>query len=363
MGLGDWQTNKKKLPRGIGYLADYAVSKGLRFGIWIEPEMVNPQSDLAHAHPGWMVKSGQRENKQQRNQWMLDLSNPQVQDFVVKTFDEVLALSPNITYIKWDCNRYVSNVGSEYLPKNEQTRFWYDYIQGLYSAYERIRAKHPDVEIQVCSSGGGRVDFGSLKYHDEFWASDNTFAFDRIFIQWGTSMFFPAQAMAAHVSASPNHQTGEITPLKFRFDVAMSGRLGMELQPTDLDSAEYAFAKQSIATYKQIRPIVQFGDLYRLQSPYNQNNWSSLMYVSKDKSRAVFFAYSLKYHHSGSFHTKLDGLDANKKYRITELNTVDGKKTLAADSRIFSGDYLMKAGIGLNLRKRYDSVVLLVEKE
>ena len=269
VGLGDWQVNRKKLPRGIDYLAKHAVSKGLKFGIWIEPEMVSPKSELAEKHPEWIVKSGKRDIIPMRNQWLLDLSNPEVQDFVVKTFDEVIALSPDISYIKWDANRHVDNFGSEYLSKENQTHFWIDYTKGLYSVYERIRAKHPDVLIQLCSSGGGRLDFGALKYHDEFWASDNTNSLDRIFIQYSTNLFFPAKATAAHVSTTPNHQTGMMAPLKFRFDVAMTGRLGMELQPKDLTGDELPFAEQAIKNYKRIRPIVQFGDLYRLKSPYD----------------------------------------------------------------------------------------------
>ena len=261
VSLGDWQVNKKKLPRGIDYLAKYAVGKGLKFGIWIEPEMVSPKSELAEKHPEWIVKSGKRDIIPMRNQWLLDLSNPEVQDFVVKTFDEVIALSPDISYIKWDANRHVDNFGSDYLSKEDQTHFWIEYTKGLYSAYERIRTKHPDVLIQLCSSGGGRLDFGALKYHDEFWASDNTNSLDRIFIQYSTNLFFPAKATAAHVSTTPNHQTGMMAPLKFRFDVAMTGRLGMELQPKDLTGDELPFAEQAVKNYKRIRPIVQFGDL------------------------------------------------------------------------------------------------------
>lgn len=363
-GLGDWQVNAKKLPRGINYLADYAVSKGMRFGIWIEPEMVNPESDLARKQPEWIVKSGKRDILPMRNQWLLDLTNPQVQDFVVETFDEVVAQSPNITYVKWDANRHVDNVGSEYLPANEQSKFWYDYVKGLYSVYERIRAKHPAIEIQLCSSGGGRLDFGALKYHDEFWASDNTNALDRIFIQYGSNTFFPAQATGAHVSTSPNHQTGMITPIKFRFDVAMSGRLGMELQPTDLVGDEYAFAKKGIECYKQIRPIVQFGDLYRLVSPYDENGWSSLMYVTKDKSQAVFFAYSLKYHgRTTYFETKMNGLNPNKNYIVTEINNRDNHHSFNGNGKIYSGEYLMKVGLSLNIGNPFDSSVLLVTEQ
>jgi alpha-galactosidase len=363
-GLGDWQVNKKKLPHGIGYLADYAVSKGLKFGIWIEPEMVNPESELAKKHPEWVVKSGKRDILPMRNQWLLDLTNPQVQDFVFNTFDQVVSMSPNISYIKWDANRHVDNVGSDYLPKENQTHFWHDYVQGLYRVYDRIRAKYPDIEIQLCSSGGGRLDFGALKYHDEFWASDNTNPLNRIFIQYGSNTFFPAIATAAHVSTSPNHQTGMMLPLKFRFDVAMSGRLGMELQPKDIVGEDYEFAKNAIKDYKLIRPIVQFGDLYRLISPYDENGWTSLMYVAKDKKQAVFFAYSLKYHDRTTFfENKLNGLDPDKNYKITELNLKPGHHSFNGDVKVFSGDYLMKAGLGVNIGNPFDSSVLLIEEE
>lgn len=360
-GLGDWQTNTTKLPRGISYLADHAVSKGLKFGIWIEPEMVNPDSELAKAHPEWIVQSGKRDKLPMRNQWLLDLSNPKVQDFVFKTFDDVVALSPNISYVKWDANRHVDNVGSTYLSKDDQSHFWYEYVKGLYSVYERIRAKHPDILIQLCSSGGGRVEFGALKYHDEFWASDNTDALSRIFIQYGTNTFFPAMAMGSHVSTSPGHQTGMIIPLKFRFDVAMSGRLGLELQPKDLVGDEYAFAEKAVETYKQIRPIVQLGDLYRLVSPYDVNSWASHMYVSKDKKQSVFFAYSLKYHgRTTYFETKLKGLNPTKKYKVTELNTNSGHSSFFGNGQTFTGDYLMKVGVRLDIGNPFDSCVLSV---
>ena len=363
-GLGDWQVNKTKLPDGIGFLADYAVKKGLKFGIWIEPEMVNPESELARKHPEWVVKSGKREILQMRNQWLLDLTNPKVQDFVFETFDNVVSQSSNISYIKWDANRHVENVGSEYLQADEQTHFWYDYVQGLYNVYNRIRAKYPNIEIQLCSSGSGRLDYGALKFHDEFWASDNTNPLSRVFIQDGINTFFPAIGTASHVSTSPNHQTGMMFPLKFRFDVAMSGRLGMELQPKDIVGDDYIFAKQAITNYKTIRPIVQFGDLYRLVSPYDENGWSSLMYVAKDKKQAVLFAYSLKVHNrSAYFEAVFNGLNPDKNYKVTELNTYGWKRALQNDSQVYSGDFLMKAGLNLNLYDPFDSTVLLITEE
>lgn len=363
-GLGDWQVNKEKLPRGIGYLANYAVSKGLKFGIWIEPEMVNPESEIAKKHPEWVVKSGKRDIPKMRNQWLLDLSNPKVQDFIVQTFDDVIAMSPNISYIKWDANRHVNNVGSEYLPKDRQTHFWYEYITGLYSIYERIRAKHPDIEIQACSSGGGRMDFGSLKYHDEFWTSDNTNALDRIFIQYGVSTFFPAITMASHVSASPNHQTSMNVSMKFRFDVAMSGRLGIELQPKNIPANELDFVKNAVKTYKEtVRPIVQLGDLYRLSSPFDDSGWASLMYVSKDKKQAVYFLYSLKYHVNDRHVGRFDGLNPQKRYKLRELNKINGKKTFYADGDTFTGDFLMKHGIRFDVSRPFHSTVVLLEEQ
>lgn len=356
-GLGDWQTNTTKLPHGINYMAKYAFDKGLKFGIWIEPEMVNPDSELAKKHPEWIVKSGEREMLTMRNQWMLDLSNPAVQDFVVETFDNVMALSPYISYVKWDANRHVTNVGSQCLPADRQTHFWIAYVKGLYSAYERIRAKYPETMIQLCSSGGGRLDFGALRYHDEFWPSDNTNPLSRIYIQYGTNLFFPAMATASHVS----NQTGMVTPLKFRFDVAMSGRLGIELQPKDIVGDDRIFATKAIETYKEIRPLVQFGDLYRLISPYQEGGWASLMYVNKDKSQAVFFAYSTEFHERTKFfECRLNGLDPAKKYKVTERNTVGNWKNFWGDNKIFSGEELMKKGVELDIKACFDSAVLLL---
>ena len=362
-GLGDWQVNTKKLPRGIDFLARYAVNKGLKFGIWIEPEMVNPRSELAIKHPEWIVKSGSREILTIRNQWLLDLSNPEVQNFVVETFNNVLSLSEHISYIKWDANRHVDNVGSEYLEAEDQTHFWIEYTRGLYKVYERIREAHPDIMIQLCSSGGGRLDYGALRYHDEFWPSDNTNPLNRLFIQYSTSIFFPAMATASHVSTSPNHQTGMVTPLKFRFDVAMSQRLGLELQPKDVTGTDKEIAIAAISTYKKIRPIVQFGDLYRLLSPYHKGGWSASVYVDKDKSSAVFFAYSTKFHsRTEFFECKLDGLDPDKKYRLEELNTKGSHKSFWADGQIFTGEELMKIGINLNIEALLDSSVILLSE-
>ena len=361
-GLGDWQVNQKKLPAGIDDIASYAHRKGLKFGIWIEPEMVNPKSELAEKHPDWIVRPPKRDAPETRRQWLLDLSNPAVQDFVFETFDNTMKLSDKIDYIKWDANRNANNVGSAYLPADEQSRFWIDYAQGFYKVMERIRAKYPDVLIQACASGGGRVEYGALKYFDEVWTSDNTEALSRARIQYGTSLFYPAVVMGSHVSATPNHQTGNITPIKFRFDMACAGRLGMELQPRQMTDEERQFARRAIASYKEYRDIVMQGDLYRIGTPYDESGSYGVLYVSKDKRQAVLFAYSLHYQGRSLIPKfRLDGLDPKAGYAVRELN-VD-KPRFWFDGKTLSGELLMNAGINPHLSKIYDSAVFILKAQ
>ena len=361
-GLGDWQVNRRKLPAGIDDIASYAHRKGLKFGIWIEPEMVNPKSELAEKHPDWIVRPPKRDAPETRRQWLLDLSNPAVQDFVFETFDNTMKLSDKIDYIKWDANRNANNVGSAYLPADEQSHFWIDYAQGFYRVMERIRAKYPDVLIQACASGGGRVEYGALKYFDEFWTSDNTEALSRARIQYGTSLFYPAVAMGSHVSAVPNHQTGNVTPIKFRFDMACAGRLGMELQPKQMTDAEKEFARRAIASYKEYRDIVMQGDLYRIGTPYDESGSYGVLYVSKDKRQAVLFAYSLHYQGRSLIPKfRLDGLDPKAGYAVRELN-VD-KPRFWFDGKTLSGELLMNAGINPHLSKIYDSAVFILKAQ
>ncbi len=358
-GLGDWELNSAKIPEGIDFVARYAHSKGIKFGIWIEPEMVNPRSNLAAAHPGWVVRSPERSVPTQRNQWLLDLTNPDVQDFVFGVFDRTMQLSSNIDYIKWDCNRYVAGMGSEYLGE-EQNRFYLEYVQGLYSVMRRVREKYPDTIVQCCSSGGSRVDYGALRYFNEVWTSDDTDALARAFIQYGTNMIYPACVTGSHVSAVPNHQTANVTPIKMRFDMACSGRLGMELQPKNLTPQEREFASAAIASYEKYRDIVFGGDLYRLSSPYDDPLYS-FMYVSKDKSRAVVFSFNLKYTNRdiGGVVMRLRGLDSGKKYTVTELN-VD-KSCWWGSGKAFSGDFLMEGGFNPRMFKLYESSVFYLE--
>ena len=358
-GLGDWELNKTKLPEGIDYLASYAHGKGLKFGIWIEPEMVSPKSVLAETHPEWVVRTPGRKIYESRHQWVLDLSNPEVQDYVFSIFDNTMGLSPSIDYVKWDCNRAIYNFGSDFLG-TEQEKFYINYVQGLYSVMRRIREKYPDVFVQCCSSGGGRVDYGALAWFNEFWTSDDTDAAQRVKIQFGTSLFFPATVTGSHVSAVPNHQTGAVSPLKFRFDIACSGRLGMELQPRSLKPEERALAMECIDSYKRYRDIVFNGDMYRLASPYD-GPYSALIYVSEDKNRAVAFLYCTDYinRNMGGKVFRLKGLDPGKKYKVTELNVK--KSCWNGNGGTYSGNYLSSGGFNPVINKTCQSAVFLLE--
>ena len=350
--LGDWVVDAKKLPGGIEQLLADAKKNGVKFGIWIEPEMTNVTSELYEKHPDWVLKAPGREPVRGRGgtQLVLDLANPKVQDFAFSIFDNLLSKFPEIAYIKWDANAPVMNHGSQYLSKDDQSHLYIAYHDGLIKLCQRIRDKYPDVIIQDCASGGGRANYGLLPYFDEFWVSDNTDALQRIFIQWGTSYFFPAIAMAQHISAVPNHTVFRTTSLKFRCDVAMSGRLGMEIQPKNMTDDEKTLCQQAIKDYKTIRPIVQFGNLYRLHSPYAGDNLAALMYVSEDKAKAVYFWYKTETMQDEHFpRVKMQGLDPDKKYVVHELNRID-KEPLECEGKSYTGAYLMANGIEVPYR-------------
>ena len=345
--LGDWTVDRRKLPAGVPGLVDYAASKGLGFGIWIEPEMTNTMSELYEKHPDWIVRPASREAVTGRGgtQLVLDMANPAVQDFVVKVVDDIMTENPRIDYIKWDANMGIQNHGSTYLTADRQSHLYIDWHRGLAKALDRIRAKYPDVTIQACASGGGRANYGFLPWFDEFWVSDNTDALQRVYMQWGTSYFFPAVAMASHISNAPNHQTFRTIPIKYRADVAMSGRLGMEIQPNKLNDEEKDFCRRAIATYKEIRPVVQQGDLYRLLSPYDGLGAAALMYVDEPRDEAVFYWYKTEtFCNQHLPRVTMDGLDPDKTYRITELNRIDNKP-LPFEGKTFTGRYLMANGL------------------
>ena len=364
--LGDWEVCKEKLPEGIEGLLASARKHHIKFGIWIEPEMSNTKSELFEKHPDWILKIDNRplSTGRGKTQVVLDLTNPKVQDFVFGVVDNLMANYPEISYMKWDDNCSLLDYGSSYLPKNKQSHLYIEYNRGLQKVLQRIRAKYPELVMQLCAGGGARVNYGLLPYFDEFWTSDDTDALQRIYMQWGVSGFFPAIAMASHVSADKNHQTGRRIPLKFRFDVAMSGRLGMEIQPKDMNDVDKAFAKRAIAAYKDIRPVVQFGDLYRLVSPYDNKGVSSLMYVTSEKNKAVFYAYKIS-HFINMVIPKvcMNGLDPSKNYRLVDLTPVDSSKPCDLNGKIISGKILMEEGIALKslLKSEYSSLVLQLQ--
>ncbi|MCF0244822.1 MAG: alpha-galactosidase [Bacteroidaceae bacterium] len=346
--LGDWVVDTRKLPNGIEGLLAQAKKSGVKFGIWIEPEMSNTVSELYEKHPDWALTAGGRPLQLGRGgtQFVLDMTNPKVQDFVVKVVDDLFGKFPELYYIKWDANCPIANYGSPYLPKDRQSNLYVDYVLGLDKTLKRIREKYPDKVIQACGSGGGRTNYGAMPYFDEFWVSDNTDALQRVYLQWGTSYFYPAISMAQHVSTSPNHNTQRNIPIKFRFDVASSGRLGMEMQPKEMNEQEFAFSKKAIAEYKRIRETVQFGDQYRLISPYDNPDIASLMYVSESKDKAVFFAYKLRHYKYTRYPlVRMAGLDPNATYKIREINVADEKRRSPLDGKSVSGRVLMNSGI------------------
>ena len=375
-GLGDWCVNTNKLPHGLGWLADEAERRGLKFGLWVEPEMANTNSWLYQEHPDWVLREAGRPLVcgRGKSQVTLDFCNPAVRDNIFAQLDAVYAAIPPLAYVKWDCNANIWNPGSSYLTADRQPNFWYDYAMGYNELMARFQAKRPHVTVEACASGGGRMDFGSLRYADEFWPSDCTDPYRRIFIQWGCSQFYPASAMACDVTASPNHQTKRKTPLKYRFDVAMMGRLGFELHPKNMTAEEIAFAKAAVADYKRIRPVVQRGDLYRLVSPY-EKPMAALMYVDsknpvnhvnpvKEPPVAVVFALGLKIDGERAETLHLRGLDPETIYSVKEINRGE-KPHLAGGTRLsrpITGRDLMERGLAVTLSGNYDSAVFEIYK-
>ncbi|MDC7222919.1 MAG: alpha-galactosidase [Spirochaetales bacterium] len=370
-GLGDWEVNGEKFPAGLRPLAKRAGEKGLKFGLWLEPEMVNPQSRLYRDHPDWIVNNPHHQPLTERFQLMLDLGNPEVEAYILKVLDGYLREIPEIGYIKWDCNRQVTSPGSA-RERRSQTAFYREYEEAFLRIIDRLRINHPHVLFQACASGGGRMNYGALERFHEFWTSDNTDPYQRIFIQWGTGLFYPSRCMASHVTASPNHQTGRETPLKYRFDVAMSGRLGLELQPSRMTEEERVFSKKAIREYGKIQPVLFNGDLYRLRSPYD-SPLASLMYVSRDRKEAVLFAWLMKRLVGDSYApVKLQGLDESFSYRVEEINPLPPKvdpsgiqlpRTLTFYDQILSGSYLCHFGVDFQFYTEYSSAVVYLKAE
>ncbi|HZY38017.1 MAG TPA: alpha-galactosidase [Mucilaginibacter sp.] len=354
-GLGDWQPNKVKLPDNIAFLTKAATENGVKFGIWVEPEMVNPKSELYEKHPDWVVKQPQRPEYYMRNQLVLDLTNPKVQEFVFNIVDGLFTKSPGLAYIKWDCNSVIYNAYSAY--EKSQSNFYTDYVFGLYKVLDHLRAKYPKVPMMLCSGGGGRVDYGALKYFTEYWPSDNTEPLERIFIQWEYSYFYPALASSNHVTNWGKE------PIKFRVDVAMMGKLGFDFVVGKLKPEELAFCQQTVKTYKENSEAIWHGDQYRLQDPWN-NDVASLMYVDTTQTTAIVFncLVSNRYAAGSKLPIKLKGLNADKNYSVSEVNLFPGTHSTIADG-VFSGRFLMTVGINPDVREGRTSVLINIKAQ
>ncbi|NHA03771.1 alpha-galactosidase [Mucilaginibacter sp. HC2] len=355
-GLGDWQENKQKLPDGISWLVKEAQSNGIKFGIWIEPEMVNPKSELYEKHPDWVIKQPNRPEKYFRNQLVLDLTNPKVQDFVFGIVDNLFTKNPDLAYIKWDCNAVIYNAYSAYL-KKDQSHLYTDYVRGLYKVLERVRAKYPKVPLMLCSGGGGRVDYGALKYFTEFWPSDNTDPLERVFIQWEYSYFYPAITSSNHVTDWGKQ------PLKFRTDVAMMGKLGFDIVISKLGEQDLDYVHGALKNYDNLKEAIWHGDQYRLQSPWD-NDAASIMYVDNAKAKAVMFNYLVnnRYGTGTRVPIRLKGLDPQKKYAVKEINLYPGAKSSIENDLVLTGDFLMNVGVNPHVDKNRTSVVIELDE-
>lgn len=363
-GLGDWETNRAKLPHGLQGLADKARSLGLRFGLWVEPEMVNPCSELFARHPEWVLQLPNRKLKEERHQLILDLTNPDVRRFIVQTMDRLLNENPGISYVKWDCNRKISDLGSTWLTAAEQGNLAVEYARGYEEIIGTLVKLHPGVTFQACASGGGRADYGTMRHHHEFWVSDNTDPVERLGMQWSLGHLFPAMAMGAHVTASPNHQTGRETPLKFRFDTAMSARLGFELQPGSLTADERDFIRRGLAVYDTLRPIVQLGDLYRLKSPFDGPSCSLLYRMQTGgKEQIALFAWQWGIPYvERDIRLPLAGLASGKVYTITELLPDETGMHCPLHGKSVSGGWLLETGLPVRWNRPVQSAVFLLEE-
>ncbi|MGZ0879258.1 alpha-galactosidase [Priestia megaterium] len=321
--LGDWFVDQAKLPNGLGDLADSIRKIDMQFGLWFEPEMISVDSDLYRKHPEWCIHVPNYSRSESRNQLVLDLSRKDVCDALIKMVSDVLASAP-ITYVKWDMNRHMTEIGSGLLSSDQQRETAHRYMLGLYRVMDKITSSFPHILFESCSGGGGRFDPGMLYYMPQTWTSDNTDAISRLKIQYGTSLVYPISAMGAHVSDVPNHQVHRYTSLDMRGDVSMSGNLGYELDLTKLTGEEKEIVKRQVSKYQEVRQLIQFGDFYRLLSPFegNETAWS---FVNKDKTEAMVFYFRVLAEANAPFESfKVRGLDSSKKYRVVETNSVYG---------------------------------------
>lgn len=346
--LGDWVCNTAKLPDGLKGLGDKLNAMGMQFGLWFEPEMISPDSDLYRAHPDWCIHAPHRSRSESRHQLILDLSRDEVCDYIVRSVSSVLESAP-IAYVKWDFNRNVAELGSPELPAERQQEQLHRYVLGLYRVLETLTARFPDVLFESCSGGGGRFDAGMLYYMPQTWCSDDTDAVERLYIQYGTSVVYPPVTMGSHVSACPNHQVGRTTPFRMRGNVAMSGQFGYELDLSKLSAEDLALAKEQVSFYKTYRSVVQQGDMYRLLSPF-ENDLVAWEFLKDDTALLCTFVQKGT-PATGPERVLLQGLDPYAAYVQKDTGAV------------FSGAFLMQVGIACDHRYDYESQILVFEKQ
>jgi alpha-galactosidase len=358
-GLGDWYVNKEKFPNGLKPLIDKVHALGMDFGLWVEPEMVNPDSDLYRKHPDWVLSFPGRPRSESRNQLVLNLARPDVRDYVEGFLDKLLTEN-DIAFLKWDYNRNWAEPGWDQVPVDEQKRVYVEFIRNLYSILGDLRTKHPKIEIESCSGGGGRVDLGILRYTDEVWPSDNTDPFDRLEMQDGFSYAYTPQIMMAWVTDSPHWLNGRATPLAYRLLSSMQGSLGIGANLNRWSAEDFATAKRLISAYHSVQRTIVRGDLYRLISPRDGSEFSCTETVSSDKKQAVVLAFSHSTRKGRGFPLlQLQGLDPDAEYK---LGLIEGKARPDTPESA-SGAWWMRHGIQLELKGDFQAAAFRLDRQ
>ncbi len=357
-GLGDWYVNKEKFPNGLKPLIEKVHSLGMDFGLWVEPEMVNPDSDLYRKHPDWVFNFPGRPRSESRNQLVLNLARPDVRDYVEGFLDKLLTEN-DIAFLKWDYNRNWSEPGWDQVPVDEQKRVYVEYIRNLYSILAELRKKHPKIEIESCSGGGGRVDLGILQYTDEVWPSDNTDPFDRLIMQDGFSYAYTPQIMLSWVTASPHWLNFRATSLVYRMLSSMQGSLGIGDNLNRWSAEDFATAKRLIAAYHAVQRTIVNGDLYRVISPRNNSEFSVTETISREKNQAVVFAFTHSTQQGRGFPLlQLEGLDPAAEYKLT---WIEGKAQPDAPASA-TGAWWMNHGLQLELRGDFQAAAFQLDR-
>ncbi len=356
-GLGDWYVNPEKFPHGLKPLIDKIHGLGMDFGLWVEPEMINPDSDLYRKHPEWVLNFPARPRTESRNQLILNLARPDVRDYVAGFLDKILTEN-DVAFLKWDYNRNWSEPGWDQVPVDEQRRVYVEFIRNLYSILADLRKKHPKVEIESCSGGGGRVDLGILRYTDEVWPSDNTDPYDRLSMQDGFTYAYTPQIMMAWVTDSPHWLNGRATSLNYRMLSSMQGSLGIGANLNHWAAEDFATAKRLIASYHAVQKTIVNGDLYRLISPRDGSKFSATETVSSNKAQAVVFAFSNATQEGAGFPLlQLQGLDPAAEYKLT---WIEGKARIGTPTAA-SGAWWMNHGLQIEMKGDYQAAAFQLD--